>query len=78
MEIGVLGAWMFEKLQGALRPLIYLSSNWISLLGVVLVTTGGILWVFLLPSLIRGSAKDPYLGILQFMVLPPSSSPASD
>jgi hypothetical protein len=61
---------MFEKLQGALRPLIYLSSNWISLLGVVLVTTGGILWVFLLPSLIRGSAKDPYLGILQFMVLP--------
>jgi hypothetical protein len=61
---------MFDKLQGSLRPLVYLSSNWISLIGVVFVTTAGILWIFLLPSLIRGSAKDPYLGILQFMVLP--------
>lgn len=53
-----------------LRPVVYLTSNAVSLLGVVLVTTGGILWLFLLPSLLKGSAKDPYLGILQFLVLP--------
>lgn len=61
---------MFERIRASLRPLIYLSSNWISLTGVVLLTTAGILWIFLLPSLLRGSAKDPYLGILQFMILP--------
>jgi hypothetical protein len=38
--------------------------------GRVLVTTATILWIFLLPSLLRGSSGDPYIGILQFMVLP--------
>lgn len=53
-----------------LAPLVYLSSNWIGLTGVVLVTTAGLLWLILLPTMLRGSARDPYLGILQFMVLP--------
>ncbi|NWF83870.1 MAG: NapC/NirT family cytochrome c [Bryobacteraceae bacterium] len=57
-------------MRGWLAPFVYLSSNWISLIGVVLTTTGGLLWLILLPSMIRGSARDPYLGILQFMVLP--------
>ncbi len=58
------------SLRSWLTPFVYFSSNWISLLGVILTTTGGLLWVFLLPTMLRGSAKDPYLGILQFMVLP--------
>src|SRR5579883_555875 len=53
-----------------LRPVIYLSSNIISLAGVVLTTLGGGLWLFLLPTLWRGSAENPYLGILSFMILP--------
>ena len=56
--------------KGWLAPFVYFSSNWISLLGVILTTTGALLWLILLPSMLRGSAKDPYLGILQFMLLP--------
>jgi hypothetical protein len=51
-------------------PLIYLASNLISLIGVVLVTTAGILWLLLLPSLWRGDTANPYLGIPLFMFLP--------
>jgi len=53
-----------------LAPYVYLSSNWISLIGVVLVTTAAILWAFLLPSSFTTHSTDPYLGILQFMLLP--------
>jgi len=53
-----------------LSPIVYLSNNWVSLLGVVMVTTGGILWIFLLPAMFRTHSQDPYVGILQFMVLP--------
>ncbi len=53
-----------------LSPLVYLSSNRISLLGVVAVTTGGVLWLFLLPSFLRGEAPNPYIGILIFLALP--------
>lgn len=58
------------KLKEWLAPIVYLASNWISLIGVILVTTSGILWLFLLPSSLRGHSPDPYIGILQFMVLP--------
>jgi hypothetical protein len=53
-----------------LKPVVYFGSNLISLTGVVLVTTAAILWIFLLPSSLRGGSGDPYIGILQFMVLP--------
>jgi hypothetical protein len=61
---------MWRQLRSWLAPIVYLSSNWISLTGVVLVTTAGMLWLFLLPSMLRGNARDAYLGILQFLVLP--------
>ena len=51
-------------------PLAYLGSNLISLIGVVLVTTGGILWLLLLPSWWRGELSNPYLGILANTLLP--------
>jgi NapC/NirT cytochrome c family, N-terminal region len=53
-----------------LRSLLYLGSNLISLIGVVLVTTAGILWLLLLPSLWNEQISNPYLGILQFLALP--------
>lgn len=56
--------------KGWLSPLIHLSNNWISLLGVVLVTTATIFWLFLLPVTLRGDTQNPYVGILAFLLLP--------
>ena len=53
-----------------LTPLVYLGSNLISLAGVVLVTTAGILWLLLLPSWWRDEMSNPYLGILANTLLP--------
>jgi NapC/NirT cytochrome c family, N-terminal region len=53
-----------------LSPYIYLSGNWISRIGVVLVTTGTVLWLSLLPVTLRGFTDNPYAGILTFMGLP--------
>ena len=57
--------------QGWLAPVIYLSNNVISFLGVLLTTTGGVSWLFVLPVHFGESgARHPYLGILFFLVLP--------
>ena len=53
-----------------MSPLVHLSNNWISLAGVVLVTTTTIFWLFLLPVTLRGETHNPYVGILSFLVLP--------
>lgn len=53
-----------------LSPVIHLSNNWISRVGVVLVTTATILWLFLLPTSLRGEVQHPYIGILGFLILP--------
>jgi hypothetical protein len=53
-----------------LSPYIYLSGNWLSRIGVVLVTTGAVLWLSLLPVILRGFTDSPYAGILTFMGLP--------
>lgn len=58
---------LFEKI---LDPLALLTRNWVGGLGVVLVTTGAVLWLFFLPTMIRGDAENPYTGILTFLVLP--------
>ncbi len=57
-------------LESWLSPIIYLSSNWISRIGVVLVTTATVFWLFLLPSSMRGAEFHPYIGILAYLVLP--------
>jgi nitrate/TMAO reductase-like tetraheme cytochrome c subunit len=54
---------------GWLSPLVFLSSNWISMIGVGLVTTAGISWIFLLPASFH-EMSNPYLGILTAMILP--------
>lgn len=53
-----------------LTPYVYLSGNCLSLIGVVLVTTGAVLWLLLLPVILRGFTDNPYAGILTFMGLP--------
>jgi len=53
-----------------LPSLVYLSSNWISLTGVVIVTTATVFWLFLLPTTLRGQISHPYIGILVFLLLP--------
>ena len=53
-----------------LSPLIYLANNPLSLIGVVLVTSAAILWLLMLPNMVRGEADNPYTGILSFFLLP--------
>lgn len=53
-----------------LQPFVHFVNNWISLTGVFLVTSAGLFWLFLLPTMITGGALSPYLGILTFFLLP--------
>ncbi|MFB3826990.1 MAG: cytochrome c3 family protein [Bryobacteraceae bacterium] len=55
---------------GWLKPLVYLSNNWLSLIGVIVVTTATIFWLFLLPSTLGAEVHNPYMGILAFMAVP--------
>ena len=55
---------------GWLSPLIHLSNNWVSLAGVVVVTTATVFWLFLLPTTLKGHNVSPYFGILAFLALP--------
>ena len=53
------------------RPiLILLASHWISMLGTALVTLAGFSWLFLLPTNLRGTVGNPYIGLLLFIVIP--------
>src|SRR5215831_18626398 len=56
--------------RGWLSPVIHLCNNWISLIGVVVVTTATIFWLFLLPITLRGETENPYIGILAFLTIP--------
>ena len=56
--------------RGRLSPFIYLSNNWLSLIGVVVVTTATVFWLFLLPTTLRGETENPYFGILAFLTIP--------
>jgi len=58
------------RVPAQLSPLIHLSNNWISLIGVVVVTTATVFWLFLLPTTMRGEIHNPYNGILAFLLLP--------
>ncbi len=53
------------------RPiLMLLTSHWVSMLGVALVTTAGFSWVFALPTQLRGNTSNPYTGIVLFLIIP--------
>lgn len=55
---------------GWLSPVVHLANNWISLAGVIIVTTATIFWLFLLPITLRGETQNPYVGILAFLTIP--------
>src|SRR5579863_1021035 len=59
-----------NRLARWLSPLIHLSSNWLSRIGVVLVTSATVLWIYLLPTILRGQIHHPYVGLLTFVALP--------
>src|ERR1700689_1627338 len=53
------------------RPLlVLLTSHWISMAGVALVTLAGFSWLFALPANIRGRVENPYIGLLVFIAIP--------
>jgi hypothetical protein len=60
---------MASKVRGWLSPVVHLSNNWISRIGVALVTTATVLFMFLLPSTLHPDVH-PYLGIASFLILP--------
>ena len=45
---------MNGKFRQWLSPIVYLSNNWISLIGVVVVTAATVVWLLLLPVTLRG------------------------
>lgn len=59
-----------NRLARWISPLIHLSSNWLSRTGVVLVTSATVLWIYLLPTILRGQIHHPYIGLLTFVALP--------
>ncbi|BDC50791.1 hypothetical protein F183_A31070 [Bryobacterales bacterium F-183] len=58
-----------STLANVFTPLVYLSANWISRIGIVLVTAAGVSWLFALPANLAGS-EHPYIGLLTVFVLP--------
>jgi hypothetical protein len=53
------------------RPVLsLLTSHWLGMLGVALVTTAGCSWLFVLPLHLRGRADNPYIGLLTFIGIP--------
>ena len=58
-----------DRLRG--QPfLLLVSSHWASLLGLFLVGTALITWLFVLPLQVRGHADNPYIGIVIFVLVP--------
>jgi hypothetical protein len=53
-----------------LSPIVYLSNNWISLAGVVVVTAATVTWLVFLPITLRGGALHPYFGLIVYLLLP--------
>jgi hypothetical protein len=47
-----------------------MTSHWVSMLGVALVTLAGCSWLFVLPAHLRGHVDNPYIGLLIFIAIP--------
>ena len=50
--------------------LVLLTSHWLSMAGVALVTLAGFSWIFVLPASLRGRVDNPYIGLLVFIAIP--------
>jgi hypothetical protein len=53
------------------RPfVVVLTSHWVSMCGVALVTLAGFSWLFALPVNVGGNVGNPYIGLLVFIAIP--------
>jgi len=53
------------------RPTWFLlTRHWVSLVGIALLATAIISWLFVLPLQVRGHVDNPYVGIIVFLILP--------
>jgi uncharacterized membrane protein len=59
-----------QRGHGARSILAVLTSHWISMAGVTLVTLAGFSWIFVLPANVRGHVENPYIGLLIFVAIP--------
>src|SRR5260370_10602513 len=50
--------------------IVLLTSHWVSMLGVALVTVAGCSWLLVLPAHMRGHVGNPYIGLLIFIAIP--------
>src|SRR5262245_61138208 len=50
--------------------LLLVTSHWLSLLGLGLIITSLISWLFILPIHLRSGADNPYIGIVVFLIIP--------
>jgi nitrate/TMAO reductase-like tetraheme cytochrome c subunit len=50
--------------------IVLLTSHWVTMAGVALVTLAGFSWLFALPADIRGNVSNPYIGLLTFIAIP--------
>jgi hypothetical protein len=57
---------MIRLIERWLAPLVYFAHGWVAKLGILLVTSATVLWIFLTGA----SPASGYLGILQFVALP--------
>ena len=61
---------MKKTFRAWLSPVVYLSNNWISLVGVVVVTAAAVTWLVFLPITLRSGSVHPYVGIVAYLLLP--------
>jgi len=59
-----------NRLRDWLKSVVYLSNNFISLIGVIMVTAATVLWIGVLPITMRSGTVHPYFGIAVFLLLP--------
>lgn len=59
-----------QRLREWLVPLAYFSNNLISRIGIFATTAAGVLWIVLMPQLLRGETANPYAGLVLYMGLP--------
>ena len=53
------------------RPVWFVvTRHWLSLVGICLIATAVISWLFVLPVHVRGHIDNPYTGIIVFLILP--------
>jgi nitrate/TMAO reductase-like tetraheme cytochrome c subunit len=61
-----------DLMNGAIkRPVWFLlTQHWLSLVGLAVVATAVISWLFVLPQQMHGHVDNPYVGIIVFLILP--------